>query len=229
MIGKSGKISKTKPMVVNIGSKNSLVNQFLRELRDESIQQDSMRFRFNMERLGEIFAYEISKTMEYEPVEVITSLGTAEIPVMKSVPVLATILRAGLPLHNGMLRFFDRADNAFVSAYREHRKDDEYAIQIEYVSSPEIENRILILSDPMLATGHSMVSSFKALLLHGQPSHTHFVSAVSSVQGLEYLKRMLPKKGVSIWVAAIDDELTAQGYIVPGLGDAGDLAFGSKS
>lgn len=215
-------------MVINIGSKNSIVNQFICELRDSSVQQDSMRFRRNMERIGEVFAYEISKTMEFEPKEVITSLGTAEVQVIKNKPILATILRAGLPLHQGLLNYFDNADNAFVSAYREHRKDDEFSIQIEYVSCPEIENRILILSDPMLATGHSMVSSFKALLSHGKPVHTHFVSVVASVQGVEYLKRMLPKTGTTIWVAAIDDELTAQGYIVPGLGDAGDLAFGLK-
>lgn len=216
-------------MVINIGSKNSVVSQFICELRDASIQQDSMRFRRNMERLGEIFAYEISKTMEYEPREVITSLGTTEVQVMKNTPVLATILRAGLPLHQGMLNFLDKSDNAFVSAYREHRKDDEFAIQIEYVSCPELENRLLVVSDPMLATGHSMVSSYKALLAHGKPYHTHFVSVVASVQGVDYLKRMLPKTGTTIWVAAIDDELTAHGYIVPGLGDAGDLAFGLKS
>lgn len=215
-------------MVINIGSKNSIVNQFVCELRDASIQQDSMRFRRNMERIGEVFAYEISKTLQYEAKEVITSLGTAEVQVIKNKPVLATILRAGLPLHQGLLNYFDKADNAFVSAYREHRKDDEFSIQIEYVSCPEIEKRTLILSDPMLATGHSMVSSFKALLSHGKPVHTHFVSVVASVQGVEYLKRMLPKTGTTIWVAAIDDELTAQGYIVPGLGDAGDLAFGLK-
>jgi uracil phosphoribosyltransferase len=215
-------------MVINIGSKNSLVNQFVRELRDVSIQQDRMRFRRNMERIGEIFAYEISKTLEYEPKEVITSLGTAEVQVMKTSPVLATILRAGLPLHQGMLNYFDNADNAFVSAYREHRKDGEFAIQIEYVSSLDIEDRILIITDPMLATSQSMVASYKSLLIHGKPAHTHFVSVVASVQGVEYLKRMLPKKGTTIWVAAIDDELTAQGYIVPGLGDAGDLAFGQK-
>ena len=215
-------------MVINIGSKNSIVNHFLRDLRDANIQQDGMRFRRNMERVGEIFAYEISKTMEYEAKEVITSLGTAEVQVLKSVPVLSTILRAGLPLHQGMLNYFDNADNAFVSAYREHRKDGEFAIQIEYVSSPEIEGRVLIITDPMLATGQSMVASFKSLLVHGKPAHTHFVSVVASIQGVEYLKRMLPKTGTTIWVAAIDDELTAQGYIVPGLGDAGDLAYGQK-
>lgn len=216
-------------MVVNIGSKNSVINQFLRELRDVNLQQDRMRFRRNMERIGEIFAYEISKTMEFEPKDVVTSLGTAEIPVLKNQPVLATILRAGLPLHQGLLNYFDQADNAFVSAYREHRKDGAFDIQVEYVSSPDIENRLLILSDPMLATGHSMVAAYKSLMVRGTPSHTHFVSAVSSVQGVEYLKRILPKKGTTIWIAAIDDELTAQGYIVPGLGDAGDLAYGLKT
>lgn len=215
-------------MVINIGSKNSIINHFVRDLRDASVQQDRMRFRRNMERVGEIFAYEISKTMQYEPKEIITSLGVTEVQVMSNVPVLATILRAGLPLHQGMLNYFDNADNAFVSAYREHRKDGEFAIQIEYVSSPDIENRILILTDPMLATGHSMVASFKSLLTHGKPAHTHFVSVVASVQGVEYLKRMLPKSGTTIWIAALDDELTAHGYIVPGLGDAGDLAFGQK-
>ena len=215
-------------MVINIGSKNSVVNQFVIELRDAALQMDSMRFRRNMERIGEIFAYEISKTLSFEPKEVVTSLGTTEIPMIKELPVLATILRAGLPLHQGLLNYFDKSDNAFVSAYREHRKDDAFAIQIEYVSCPDIENKVLILTDPMLATGHSMISSYKALLSHGKPSHTHFVSVVASVQGIEYTKRMLPKTGTTIWVAAIDDELTAHGYIVPGLGDAGDLAFGRK-
>jgi len=215
-------------MVNNIGTKNSVVNHFIHELRDSAIQQDRMRFRRNMERIGEIFAYEISKTMAYDLKEVITSLGSTEIPVMSNIPVLATILRAGLPLHQGLLNYLDKADNAFVSAYREHRKDDQFSIQVEYVSSPDIDNRTLILSDPMLATGQSMVASFKALLSHGKPSHTHFVSVVASVQGVEYLKRMLPKTGTTIWIAAVDDELTAQGYIVPGLGDAGDLAYGLK-
>ena len=215
-------------MVVNIGSKNSIVNQFIYELRDASIQMDSMRFRRNMERMGEIFAYEISKTFAFENKEVVSSLGTTEIPVVKDWPVLATILRAGLPLHQGMLNYFDKADNAFVSAYREHRKDDEFSIQIEYVSCPEIDDRILILTDPMLATGQSMISSYRAILGRGKPKHTHFVSLVASVQGIEFTKRMLPKTGTTIWIAAIDDELTAQGYIVPGLGDAGDLAFGKK-
>lgn len=215
-------------MVNHLGSKNSIVNQFISELRDANIQQDSQRFRRNMERLGEVFAYEISKTLPYQPREVVTSLGTAEVMLLEALPILATILRAGLPLHQGMLNYFDRAENAFVSAYREHRKDDEFAIQIEYVSCPEFDNRVLILSDPMLATGHSMVASYKALLEHGTPKHTHFVSVVASLQGIEYVKRKLPKGDCTLWVAAIDDELTAHGYIVPGLGDAGDLAYGRK-
>lgn len=216
-------------MVYNLGTQSSIVNQFLAELRDAAVQADSMRFRKNMERLGEIFAYEISKKLEYEEKEVITSLGTAVMPVLKSNPVLGTILRAGLPLHQGLLNFFDHSDNAFVTAYREHRKDDEFAVQVEYASCPELDDKVLILSDPMLATGHSMFASYKELLLQGSPKHTHLVSVLASIQGIEYLKRVMPKKGVTIWVGAIDDELTAQGYIVPGLGDAGDLAFGKKA
>lgn len=215
-------------MVNNLGAKNSIVNNFVSELRDAEIQKDSMRFRRNMERIGEVFAYEISKTLHYKEREVVTLLGTAETKQIENFPILATILRAGLPLHQGMLNYFDCSENAFVSAYREHRKDDEFAIQVEYVSSPELDKKVLILSDPMLATGHSMIASYKALLNSGKPAHTHFVSVVASVQGIEYLKRMLPKTGTTIWVAAIDDELTAHGYIVPGLGDAGDLAFGKK-
>jgi len=215
-------------MVINLGIQNSVVNQFISELRDASIQADSLRFRRNMERLGEIFAYEISKKLEFEDREFVTTLGTATVPILKQFPVLGTILRAGLPLHQGLLNFFDHSDNAFVSAYREHRKDDQFAVQVEYVSCPELEGRVLVLNDPMLATGHSMFSSYKELLLHGKPSHTHLVSVLASIQGIEYLKRVMPKKGVTIWVGAIDDELTAQGYIVPGLGDAGDLAYGKK-
>jgi uracil phosphoribosyltransferase len=216
-------------MVINLGTQNSIINQFVSELRDATIQADSLRFRRNMERLGEIFAYEISKKLDYEEKEVVTSLGTSIMPVLKANPVLGTILRAGLPMHQGMLNFFDHCDNAFVTAYREHRKDDEFAVQVEYASCPEIEDKVLILCDPMLATGHSMFSSYKELLLQGKPKHTHLVSVLASIQGIEYLKRVMPKKGVTIWVGAIDDELTAQGYIVPGLGDAGDLAFGRKA
>jgi len=216
-------------MVINLGLQHSLVNQFISEMRDAVVQTDSQRFRRNMERLGEIFAYEISKKLMYEEKEITTSLGTAVVPMLKNYPVLGTILRAGLPLHQGLLNYFDRSENAFVSAYREHRKDDEFAVRIEYTSCPDLSGKVLILSDPMLATGHSMFSSYKELLIQGKPSSIHLVAVLASIQGIEYLKRFMPKQGVTIWVGAIDDELTAQGYIVPGLGDAGDLAFGKKA
>lgn len=216
-------------MVVNLGQSNSVFNQFILELRDAHIQTDRMRFRNNLIRLGEIFAYEISKQLEYETKEVTTILGVAQVPFLKSYPVLATILRAGLPLHQGLLNFFDKSDNAFISCYREHRKDDQFAIKLEYVSSPDLEGRVLIISDPMLATAHSMIATYKELKKLSQPSHVHIVSILASAQGIEMLKKALPKKDVTIWVGAIDDELTAHGYIVPGLGDAGDLAFGSKA
>jgi uracil phosphoribosyltransferase len=215
-------------MVRNLGAQNSIFNQYIAEVRDAVIQQDTLRFRFNMERLGAIFAYEISRTMEYETKEIITSLGIAEVPVLKQSPVLGTILRAGLPLHHGMLSAFDKADNAFVSAYRKHTKDGSFNIQVEYVSSPDLNDRVLILSDPMLATGASLVLSYKALLAKGKPSHTHIVTLIASTEGVEYIKRYLPADDITLWVGAIDEELTAQAYIVPGLGDAGDLAFGSK-
>ncbi len=212
----------------NLGKKGSLLNQYIAELRDVNIQKDSMRFRRNMERVGEIFAYEISKTLEWEEKEVITSLGSANCLVLKNQPVIATILRAGLPMHQGILRFFDQAENAFISAFRKHHKNGRFDIQVEYTSSPDITNKVLILSDPMLATGSSMVLSYKELIRKGIPRHTHFVSAVASVQGIEFLKKNIVREKYSLWVGAVDDELTAQAYIVPGLGDAGDLAFGSK-
>ncbi len=215
-------------MVKNLGVQNSIFNQFISEIRDSVIQQDSLRFRYNMERLGAIFAYEISQLLEYEIKEVTTPLGVAEVPVLKAFPVLATILRAGLPLHRGMLNVFDRSENAFVSAYRKHSKDGNFNIQVEYVSGPDLTNRIVILSDPMLATGASLALSYKALIAKGKPKHTHIVTLIASTQGIEYLKRNLPIDDVTVWVGAIDDELTAQAYIVPGLGDAGDLAYGNK-
>lgn len=215
-------------MVHNLSRSNSLINQFVRELRDVEIQKDRMRFRRNLTRLGEIFAYEISKTMDYHIAEVTTPLGMAEVPVLIEQPVAGTILRAGLPLHDGILNYFDQADNAFISAYRKHHKDGTFDIKLEYVSTPELTNRILILSDPMLATGSSLVMTYKALLEKGIPRHTHIVCALASTEGIEHLKSRLPAN-VTIWAAAIDDELTAQAYIVPGLGDAGDLAFGIKS
>jgi uracil phosphoribosyltransferase len=214
-------------MVHNLSLQNSLINQFVAELRDVNIQNDRMRFRKNLERIGEIFAYEISKTIEFEVKEITTPLGIANVPVIKDQPIVGTILRAGLPLHYGILNYFDQADNAFVSAYRKHHKDGSFDIKLEYIGSPDLAGRTLILCDPMLATGSSMVMTYKAMLEKGVPSHTHIVCALASIQGVEYVKRNLPEN-VTIWAAAIDEELTAQSYIVPGLGDAGDLAFGSK-
>ncbi len=216
-------------MVYNLGKKNSLLNQFLSELRDEKVQIDRMRFRRNLERLGEIFAYELSKKLDYESQEIITPLGVTEVPLMKEQPVIATILRAGLPLHQGLLNYFDKADNAFVSAYRRYQKNEKFDIRIEYASCPDLTDRILILSDVMLASGASVVMAYKELLANGKPKHTHIVSAVASAEGVEYIKKHLPSTKVSLWLGAIDDELTAKSYIVPGLGDAGDLAYGTKN
>lgn len=215
-------------MVTILGKENSILNQYLAELRDVNVQNDKMRFRKNLERIGQIFAYEISKKLEYEQKEVITPLGSATAPVLKQYPVLATILRAGLPFHQGFLEFFDQSENAFISAYRKHHKDGTFEIEIEYVSKPILEDKVLIVADPMLATGYSMSLAFKALVDTEKPKHTHIVAVIASLEGVNYLKRNFSSKDVSIWVGAIDDELTAQAYIVPGLGDAGDLAFGKK-
>lgn len=215
-------------MVNVLGEKNSIINQFIAEIRDADIQKDSMRFRRNFERIGEIFAYEISKQLEYEKKEIVTPLGVAEVPKLKNTPVLATILRAGLPLHQGMLNYFDSSENAFVSAYRYHYKDGTFDIRVEYTSSPDISDKVLILADPMLATGASLFLTYKSLLERGKPIHTHIVTIIASVQGVEYIKKNFPSKNTTLWVGAVDDELTAQAYIVPGLGDAGDLAFGTK-
>ncbi len=214
-------------MVNILNQQNSILNKFIAEIRDAVIQQDRMRFRRNLERMGEIAAYEISKKFEYVATEVVTPLGIANVSVPKEEPVLATILRAGLPLHQGLLNYFDRADNAFISAYRKHHKDGSFDISLEYVSSPSLTGRLVILSDPMLATGQSMVMTYKAILEKGRPSHTHIVAALASSEGVEYVKKHLPL-GITLWIGAVDDELTAQSYIVPGLGDAGDLAFGEK-
>ncbi|MFI5220012.1 MAG: uracil phosphoribosyltransferase [Bacteroidia bacterium] len=214
-------------MVYILNVNNSIINQFISEIRDEEIQKDRMRFRRNIERIGEIIAYELSKKLEWMVKEVTTPLGIAMVSVLKEQPVLATILRAGLPLHQGLLNYFDHADNAFISAYRKHHKDGSFDIHLEYVSTPEIQNRILILSDPMLATGQSIVKTIKALYEHGIPSHIHIVSAIASTEGIEHVKSHLPTD-VTLWIGAVDEELTAQAYIVPGLGDAGDLAYGRK-
>lgn len=219
---------KEKTMVINLGKENSILNQFIAELRDTEVQNHSMQFRKNMERVGEIFAYEISKRLEYDTKEVITPLGSAEVSALQAYPVLATILRAGLPFHQGFLNFYDKSENAFVSAYRKHHKDGSFEVQIEYVSKPDLEGRTLILIDPMLATGYSMALACRELIGDMKPLHTHMVSILASIEGVNYIKRNFSSSEVTVWVGAIDDELTAQAYIVPGLGDAGDLAYGKK-
>ncbi|HRO44841.1 uracil phosphoribosyltransferase [Agriterribacter sp.] len=214
-------------MVINLSAAYSLMSTWVSELRHTEIQTDRMRFRKNLERIGEVMAYEISKTLAWEEKEIPTPLGISVCKVMKEQPVLATILRAGLPFHQGVLNFFDKADNAFVSAYRKHHRDGSFEISIEYVSCPDLENRVLIISDPMLATGASLVKTLQFLKAVGQPKEIHIVSAIACTVGIEYVRREDPE--VKIWCGAIDDELTAKGYIVPGLGDAGDLSFGSKT
>lgn len=213
----------------HLGKENSLFNTFISELRSVDHQKDSMRFRRNLERIGEIFAYEISKHLEYQSQEVTTPLGIANMKLPQGNPVLATILRAGLPLHQGLLNYFDRADCAFISAFRKHHRDGSFEIQVDYMSSPVLDNRVLILADPMLATGKSMYLAYQELLSNGTPLHTHFVSAIASIQGVEYLQSRLSPTNCTIWLGAVDEELTAQSYIVPGLGDAGDLAYGLKT
>lgn len=213
-------------MVINLSEQHSLVSNWVSELRDIRIQQDRMRFRRNLERIGEATAYEISKRLAFVEREVETPLGFAASKILQQQPVLATILRAGLPLHQGLLNYFDRADNAFISAYRKHNKDGSFEISLDYISCPELENRVVIISDPMLATGASLVKTIHFLKEEGHPSEIHIVTAIACTVGIEYVKREEPN--VTIWCADIDDELTAKGYIVPGLGDAGDLAFGVK-
>lgn len=211
-----------------LAGKGSLIDRFIAELRDVNVQKDRMRFRRNLERIGEVIGYELSKKLAWQDDVVTTPLGDANVLKLDSQPILATILRAGLPLHQGLLNYFDAADNAFISAYRMNHKDNgTFDVRVEYLSSPLVEGRVVILSDPMLATGLSMVLAYKALLRKGTPKHLHIVTAIASAQGLEYLKSHLPSN-CTIWIAALDEELTAHSYIVPGLGDAGDLAYGTK-
>jgi uracil phosphoribosyltransferase len=212
-----------------LGKSNSIFNQFVAEIRDENIQKNSMRFRRNMERCGEIFAYEISKTLKYNNKTVVTPLGEVDIALPEKELVLATILRAGLPLHQGLLNYYDKAENAFISAYRKHGKNDEtFTIKMEYLSAPDINDKVLILSDPMLATGASMLTVINALRGLGKPSHIHVISLIASKEGIDFVRKNTKKDEVTFWLGFIDDELTASSYIVPGLGDAGDLAFGKK-
>lgn len=214
-------------MIHNLSKEHSLVSEWIAEIRDAQVQSDRMRFRRNLERIGEIAAFEISKRLSYVRKEVQTPLGIANCKVLEQQPVLATILRAGLPLHQGLLNYFDKADNAFVSAYRKHNKDGSFEISLEYVSSPDLEGRALIISDPMLATGASLVKTIQYLRDEGEPSAIHIVTVIACTVGIEYVRRECPQ--AIIWCGDIDDELTAKGYIVPGLGDAGDLSYGSKT
>jgi len=215
-------------MINNLGLQNTIFNQFISELRDETTQKDRMRFRKNLQRIGEIFAYEISKTMTYEPREVQTPLGTKIMNLLVEQPVICSILRAAVPLHDGLLNYFDQADNGFISAYRKHEKLGEITIRMDYLATPEIENRKLILCDPMLATGSSMLASYEALCELGKPKHTHMVTVVAHQEAIDYIHKNIPSRDFTLWVGAVDEELTSQAYIVPGLGDAGDLAYGPK-
>ena len=214
--------------IVNLGESSSVLNSFLAQIRDKSIQKDSMRFRRNLERIGEIFAYEVSKTLAYSPAEVETPLGIASTSLPSDKLVLGTVLRAGLPIHQGLLNFFDDAQNSFVAAYRKYGKDNECKLQIEYSSCPSLEGKVLILADSMIASGASIVLAYQALVEDGEPLHTHIVCPVASRDGVEYMSQALPHNRVTLWVGAIDEELTNKSFIVPGLGDAGDLAYGPK-
>lgn len=213
-------------MVYNLGEHNSLITQYISEIRNVEIQGDRMRFRRNLERIGEIIAYEISKTLPYVKQRVMTPLGVAEVPVLKEQPVIGTILRAGIPMHYGILNYFDRADNAFISAYRKHTDAGSFVIELEYLACADLRDKVLIVADPMLATGASMVKTLQQVFEIGKPSHTHIACVIASRAGIEKVRENLTD--ITIWTAAIDDELNPQSYIVPGLGDAGDLAFGEK-
>ncbi|MGZ5242909.1 MAG: uracil phosphoribosyltransferase [Bacteroidia bacterium] len=213
-------------MVINFSEHPSLLTQILAELRDVKIQQDKMRFRRNIERAGEIMAYEISKELPWKKENIQTPLGNAECNVLAEQPVLATVLRAGLPLHQGLLNYFDNADNAFISAFRSHHHDGSFHIEIGYLASPDLEKRVLILADPMLATGQSMHLTYEAILKNGKPREVHLVSIIASQEGINYVRKHIPH--AKIWVLGIDKELNENKYIVPGLGDAGDLSYGLK-
>ena len=224
-------VANTSTMIKinNLEKTDSVFNQYMAELRDAVIQQDRMRFRRNLERIGQIMAYEISKSFEYDDEEVTTPLGIKQIRTMHEQPVIATILRAGLPFHNGMLSMFDQADSAFIAAYRKYDKNEEDSeIRVEYFSSPDIEDRILILCDPLLATGESIVKTLNGLMEDMMPKEIHIAVAVASQDGLDYVERTMSRLPITIWVGSVDEELTARAYVVPGIGDVGDLAYGEK-
>lgn len=215
-------------IIHDFSNQNSILNQFISELRDVEIQKDSMRFRKNIERIGEILSYELSKTLQYNNHELETPLGVKKMVLPQNDLVLCSVLRAGLPLHQGLLNFFDKAENAFISAYRNHRDNqDAFEVIVKYFASPALTNKTLILTDPMLATGKTLENVLKALKDHGTPKQIHIVSVIGSQQGIDYVKTVF-SENTHLWIAAIDDKLNNKGYIVPGLGDAGDLCFGQK-
>lgn len=214
--------------VINFADTPSLVNQYMTELRDVNIQKDMLRFRRNLERIGEIMAYEISKTINYATITVDTPLAPATCEVVDEKLVLATIFRAGVPFHKGFLDYFDHAENAFVSAYRKYKEKENFDVFIEYIASPRLEGKTLIIADPMLATGASMELSYRALLTKGVPDKIHVASVIASRKAIDYVKSTFPEDKTTIWIGAIDDEINSHSYIVPGLGDAGDLAYGIK-
>lgn len=212
----------------HISKNNSILNKFIAEIRDKKIQNDGMRFRRNIERIGEVMGYELSKSLNYKTISVETPLGNKETLLCDNDIVLCSILRAGLPLHQGLLNYFDDAENAFISAFRHHPNNDkDFEIVVEYFASPEIENKTLLLADPMLATGQSLVAVYEAIKRQGTPKEIHIVAVIGSKQGVDFIDKNFPKN-THLWIAAIDDELNDKGYIVPGLGDAGDLAYGQK-
>ena len=216
-------------MIHILNKENTILNKFISQIRDKSIQKDSMRFRRNIERIGEVMGYEISKTLNYKTHIIETPLGEATVQTIDDRVVVATILRAGLPFHQGFLNYFDDAENAFVSAYRKSTKDGKFKVKVEYISCGELEGKVLLLVDPMLATGSSLVLAYNALCERGgEPLHTHVAAVIASEQGIDYVEKNMPRQTTTIWAAAVDEELTSRSYIVPGIGDAGDLAYGEK-
>lgn len=214
--------------VINLGDSNSVIGNIIAQMRDRNVQKDSLRFRSNLKKLGNIFAYELSKTLDYHPKDITTPLATARVNISDSKIVAATILRAGLPLHEGILEIFDKAENAFIAAYRKYDKGDDFHVNIEYCTCPSLAGKVLILADTMLATGASLEVSYRRLLDDGGgPAYTHFVCPISSIYAIEYIQKRFPDN-TTLWTAAVDEELTSHSYIVPGLGDAGDLSFGPK-
>jgi uracil phosphoribosyltransferase len=215
-------------IIHNLGLTNSVLNQFVSEIRDENIQKDPLRFRKNIERIGEILSYELSKELNYTSKNIKTPLGNKDVATFDDELVLCSILRAGLPLHNGLLNYFDRAENAFISAYRHHPNNkDSFEVIVKYLASPSIKNKTLIMADPMLATGKTLENTMMALEDHGKPKQIHVVSIIGSTEGVTYASQIFPEN-THLWIAAVDDALTSRGYIVPGLGDAGDLSYGIK-